>query len=108
MNDKEILKASDFEKLNYGSLVRYKCFFNLNVDIDNIDNKIELSKAVSKHFAKLEVNPKEVIEQFLQIEKDLSILNTNSSARKSIRNQEKVEKYNINKVLDSFKQGQGK
>jgi len=108
MNDKELLKATDFEKLNYGSLVRFKCFFNLNVDIENIDNKLELSKAVSKHFAKLEVNSKEVIEQFLQIEKDLSILNTNSSARKSIRNQEKVEKYNINKVLDSFKQGQGK
>lgn len=99
---KEILKASDFDGLSYGSLVRYKCYFNIEMDKENIDNKGEIAKFVSKHFAKLEVNPKEVVEQFMQIEKDLSIMN-GINARKSVRNQEKAEKINISKVLDSFK-----
>ena len=99
---KEILKSSDFDGLSYGSLVRYKCYFNIEMNKDIIDNKNEIAKSVSKHFAKLEVNPKEVIEQFMQIDKDLSIMN-GVNARKSVRNQEKAEKINISKVLDSFK-----
>ena len=101
-DNNEILKSIEFEKLSFASLVRYKCYFNIQIDNKDIDNKSVLAKEIASHFSKMEVNPKEVIENFMQIEKDLSILN-NSTSRKSIRNQEKIEKNNISKILDNYK-----
>lgn len=101
-DNNEILKNIEFEKLSFASLARYKCYFNIDIDSKDIDNKQVLAKEIALHFSKMEVNPKEVIDNFMQIEKDLSILN-NSTTRKSIRHQEKIEKSNISKILDNYK-----
>lgn len=100
----ELITKNEFESLSYGTLVRYKCHFDLEVASDKITDRSSLQEAVVKHFNEMQVNPKEVIDQFLQLEKDMNSQAFNNT-RKSMRNQEKAEKYNITRVLESFKKG---
>lgn len=112
-NKNSISSKIDFSKLSVGALIRYKCHFNLEVSVDNLTNKEFISDIVSQHFSNINIDPEEVIESFMAIEKDTSshLNNTiNSSAngnnhitRKSARNQEKAEKQTINKLLENFK-----
>lgn len=80
-------------------MVKYKTFFNLDQDIDKVKDKADLIRLVKEHFNSFKIDKEKVIENFLKIEKDVHYDIVNN-ARKSVRNQEKLEKVNINKVLE--------
>jgi len=92
----------DFSKVSYGTLRRYQSFYNIRLD-NNITsrNHSELVKIVNSHFASMEYNPESVLEKFLKIDKD-QVQDLNSNIRKSMRYQEKLEKKQINKILDNY------
>jgi hypothetical protein len=93
MNEENNIQPK-LENLSFGTLRRYQTFFNL---ADETKDKNELLKLIQDHFENLEVNPDNVIENFVAIEKDQNN-EKNNSIRKSIRFQEK----NMTKFLDSF------
>lgn len=90
-NDNNLLTLNDFEELNFGTLVRYKTFFNIPQDTDKLKDKSNLANLVNDHFNNLEIDDNEVISRFLKIEKDNVTLN-NSSLRKSVRNIDRLDK----------------
>ena len=49
----------------------------------------------------MDYNPESILEKFLKIDKD-QVQDLNSNTRKSMRYQEKLEKKQINKILDNY------
>ena len=91
----------DLSCLSTGTLVRYKTFFKITQEENNLQNRNNLIEIINSHFEGFEVNNKDVIDNFLKIENDAplgGIINT----RKSARNQEKVEKFQ-GKIHESAK-----
>lgn len=96
----KLLKETDFESLlSYGTLVRYKNFFEIKQNEEDLYKKEVLARLVSDHFNELELNDHEVLENFLKIDKDTNLIN-NQNTRKSARNQ---EKFDFNTKLDKNK-----
>ena len=90
-NDNNLINLNDFEELNFGTLVRYKTFFNIPQDVNKLKDKSNLACLVNDHFNNLEIDDDEIISRFLKIEKENVALN-NSSLRKSIRNIDRLDK----------------
>lgn len=85
------LDIEDISNLSLSVLVRYKALFNLSQEPNKLKDKEDLTNLVFNHLNTFEIDEEEVIQQFLQVEKDSSILN-NSNMRKSTRHQDKLDK----------------
>ena len=79
----------DFLNLPLGTLIRYKCFFEIEQDKTK---KEVLAKTIFEHFNKFTIDEENVIKTFIKLEKDNTMLNQNSGTRRSMRNMDKPDK----------------